>query len=133
MTDLFNELQILGGITDGLIPLDQESTAGILKDTLVILSSKVIINIPILVMLMNEMAVIPEIMQVTFVSLASGINSSQNNVFYILVLQGIKLASMKKKVVEDLADEGDLAGAELAKAKNKFLTQVSLKTCNTFG
>lgn len=34
---------------------------------------------------------------------------------------------MKKKVVEDLADEGDLAGAELAKAKNKFLTQVSLK------
>ena len=106
MTDLFNELQILGGITDGLIPLDQESTAGILKDTLVILSSKVIINIPILVMLMNEMAVIPEIMQVTFVSLASGINSSQNNVFYILVLQGIKLASMKKKVVEDLADEG---------------------------
>ena len=35
---------------------------------------------------------------------------------------------MKKKAVEELADDGDLAGAELAKAKNKFLNQVRLKT-----
>ena len=41
LKDFFNKLQILGGITDGLIPLDQESSAGVLKDTLVILSSKV--------------------------------------------------------------------------------------------
>ena len=33
---------------------------------------------------------------------------------------------MKAKAAEDLADEGDVAGAAIVEARNKFLTQVSV-------
>ena len=32
---------------------------------------------------------------------------------------------MKAKVAEELADEGDVAGAAIAQARNKFLTQAN--------
>lgn len=38
--------------------------------------------------------------------------------------QNIKLSSMRSKAAEDLADEGDTAGAAIVQARNKFLTQV---------
>ncbi|XP_068707976.1 condensin-2 complex subunit D3-L-like isoform X1 [Montipora foliosa] len=71
--------EILGSFTDATVELDQESAA-VLKDALLILSSK-----------------------------------------------NIKLSSMKAKVAEELADEGDVAGAAIAQARNKFLTQVVKK------
>ena len=39
--------------------------------------------------------------------------------------QNIKLSSMRAKAAEDLADEGDAAGAAIVQARNKFLTQVN--------
>ena len=39
--------------------------------------------------------------------------------------QNIKLSSMRAKAIEDLADEGDAAGAAIVQARNKFLTQVN--------
>ena len=47
-------------------------------------------------------------------------------------LQNIKLSSMKAKAAEDLADEGDVAGAAIVEARNKFLTQVSVHAPITF-
>ena len=47
-------------------------------------------------------------------------------------LQNIKLSSMKAKAAEDLADEGDVAGAAIVEARNKFLTQVSVHAHITF-
>ena len=47
-------------------------------------------------------------------------------------LQNIKLSSMKAKVAEDLADEGDVAGAAIVEARNKFLTQVTVHAHITF-
>ena len=44
-----------------------------------------------------------------------------------LHLQNIKLTSMRSKVAEELADEGDAAGAAIAQARNKFLTQANDK------
>ena len=44
-----------------------------------------------------------------------------------LPLQNVKLSSMRSKVAEELADEGDTAGAAIAQARNKFLTQVNEK------
>ena len=40
------------------------------------------------------------------------------------IFQNIKLSSMRTKAAEDLADEGDAAGAAIVQARNKFLTQV---------
>ncbi|KAM7435860.1 Condensin-2 complex subunit D3 [Porites harrisoni] len=71
--------EVLGCFTDGVISLDQDSAA-VLKDALLILSSK-----------------------------------------------NIKLSSMRTKAAEDLADEGDAAGAAIVQARNKFLTQVLKK------
>ncbi|XP_044174621.1 condensin-2 complex subunit D3-like isoform X3 [Acropora millepora] len=45
----------------------------------------------------------------------------------ILSSKNIKLSSMRSKVAEELADEGDAAGAAIAQARNKFLTQVVKK------
>nr|XP_058971616.1 condensin-2 complex subunit D3-L-like [Pocillopora verrucosa] len=45
----------------------------------------------------------------------------------ILSSKNIKLSSMKAKAAEDLADEGDVAGAAIVEARNKFLTQVLKK------
>ena len=39
---------------------------------------------------------------------------------------------MKAKVAEDLADEGDVAGAAVVEARNKFLTQVTVHALITF-
>lgn len=47
-------------------------------------------------------------------------------------LQNIKLSSMKAKAAEDLADEGDAAGAAIVEARNKFLTQVTVHAHITF-
>lgn len=47
-------------------------------------------------------------------------------------LQNIKLSSMKAKAAEDLADEGDVAGAAIVEARNKFLTQVTVHAHITF-
>ena len=47
-------------------------------------------------------------------------------------MQNIKLSSMKAKAAEDLADEGDVAGAAIVEARNKFLTQVSVHAHITF-
>lgn len=47
-------------------------------------------------------------------------------------LQNIKLSSMKAKATEDLADEGDVAGAAIVEARNKFLTQVTVHAHITF-
>lgn len=47
-------------------------------------------------------------------------------------LQNIKLSSMKAKAAEDLADEGDVAGAAIVEARNKFLTQVTVHALITF-
>ena len=43
------------------------------------------------------------------------------------IFQNIKLSSMRTKAAEDLADEGDVAGAAIVQARNKFLTQVIYK------
>jgi len=45
----------------------------------------------------------------------------------ILSSKNIKLSSMRSKVAEELADEGDTAGAAIAQARNKFLTQANDK------
>ena len=50
----------------------------------------------------------------------------------VFLLQNIKLSSMKAKAAEDLADEGDVAGAAIVEARNKFLTQVSFHAHITF-
>ncbi|XP_031558321.1 condensin-2 complex subunit D3-like isoform X2 [Actinia tenebrosa] len=71
--------EVLGAITDGDIPLDEESGA-LVKDALKVLCSK-----------------------------------------------GIKLSSMRTKAADDMADEGDAAGAALVQARTKFLTQVLKK------
>ncbi|RDD41814.1 Condensin-2 complex subunit D3 [Trichoplax sp. H2] len=47
--------------------------------------------------------------------------------FTILRSKEIKLSSMKNNDVNDLLDEGDLAGAAIATAKSKILTQVTRK------
>ena len=47
-------------------------------------------------------------------------------------LQNIKLSSMKAKAAEDLADEGDVAGAAIVEARNKFLTQVTVHAHTIF-
>ena len=47
-------------------------------------------------------------------------------------MQNIKLSSMKAKAAEDLADEGDVAGAAIVEARNKFLTQVTVYAPITF-
>ena len=39
---------------------------------------------------------------------------------------------MKAKAAEDLADEGDVAGAAIVEARNKFLTQVNVHAHITF-
>lgn len=49
---------------------------------------------------------------------------SQIQIVYFLLFQNIKLSSMRAKAAEDLADEGDVAGAAIVQARNKFLTQV---------
>lgn len=49
------------------------------------------------------------------------------DVLLILSSKNIKLSSMKAKAAEDLADEGDMAGAAIVAARNKFLTQVLKK------
>ena len=36
---------------------------------------------------------------------------------------------MRAKAAEDLADEGDVAGAAIVQARNKFLTQVNCYHC----
>lgn len=36
---------------------------------------------------------------------------------------------MRAKAAEDLADEGDVAGAAIVQARNKFLTQVNCSHC----
>ncbi|XP_048580995.1 condensin-2 complex subunit D3 [Nematostella vectensis] len=71
--------EVLGAITDGAIPLDEDS-GSLLKDTLTILNSR-----------------------------------------------GIKLSSMRAKAADEMADEGDDAGAAIVQARNKFLTQVLKK------
>ncbi|KAJ7392206.1 Condensin-2 complex subunit D3 [Desmophyllum pertusum] len=45
----------------------------------------------------------------------------------ILSSKNIKLSSMRAKAAEDLADDGDMAGAAIVQARNKFLTQVLKK------
>lgn len=49
---------------------------------------------------------------------------SQIQIVHFLLFQNIKLSSMRAKAAEDLADEGDVAGAAIVQARNKFLTQV---------
>ena len=39
---------------------------------------------------------------------------------------------MKAKAAEDLADEGDVAGAAIVEARNKFLTQVTVHAHTIF-
>ena len=50
---------------------------------------------------------------------------SHTQSMHFLLFQNIKLSSMRAKAAEDLADEGDVAGAAIVQARNKFLTQVN--------
>ncbi|XP_027044721.1 condensin-2 complex subunit D3-like [Pocillopora damicornis] len=61
------------------------------------------------------------------ITLDSDSASVLKDALLILSSKNIKLSSMKAKAAEDLADEGDVAGAAIVEARNKFLTQVLKK------
>jgi hypothetical protein len=98
---------------DGAIKLNEDAKP-ILKDGLAILCSKVCLAIKY-----NQHKSLIFFYEIGklgahYLTLFSSLYSPQN----------IKLSSTRTQAAEDFADEGDEAGAAMANARTKFLTQV---------
>ena len=138
--------EVLGGVVDGAIPLDDDS-ASVVRDTLSILTSKEIKLSSLRRSAALSLSFLPpfsfsfrsSISPSSFSSFSSSSSSSSSSFFsspfsfspssHPLSLHSLPFLSSlssSRNVSEELAEEGDQVGAAVATAQTKIISQVKL-------